>query len=340
MNLFPGHIVYDSENTYEILSFKNRENANVRNLETGEKKTILVKDIVEKYTLLNPVGYIGFNIVDLKANLQDVIVSLFKPEDLEETPAIPYAICRQCIVDFIYQQIDPKSEMLGISVSKDTCPANVDFSYMLSCDKVHSGTMIAVYLDYSLDKILSFIKTKDFDNTLYATMMDYAKHQSDKFGNFMYINITNQDCYNGYCKSLKILLETNNFMHDFYRAFNIYNLDFDFTDRDNTALTNEEAEVVSTLLCKNINSSVIVKYGYDIDLTNLSNSVILVADKNAKLYAIAYTEDRTKPYVVNIESLGEENVVKMNNIMTKAGKHDNNIKQAYDHIVFNKSKYI
>ena len=38
MNLFPGHIVYDSENTYEILSFKNRENANVRNLETGEKK--------------------------------------------------------------------------------------------------------------------------------------------------------------------------------------------------------------------------------------------------------------------------------------------------------------
>ena len=209
MNLFPGHIVYDSENTYEILSFKNRENANVRNLETGEKKTILVKDIVEKYALLNPVGYIGFNIVDLKANLQDVIVSLFKPEDLEETPAIPYAICRQCIVDFIYQQIDPKSEMLGISVSKDTCPANVDFSYMLSCDKVHSGTMIAVYLDYDLDKILSFIKTKDFDNTLYATMMDYAKHQSDKFGNFMYNNIINQDCYNGYCKSLKILLETN-----------------------------------------------------------------------------------------------------------------------------------
>ena len=51
-------------------------------------------------------------------------------------------------------------------------------------------------------------------------------------------------------------------------------------------------------------------------------------------------EDRTKPYVVNIESLGEENVIKMNNIMTKAGKHDNNIKQAYDHIVFNKSKYI
>ena len=38
MNLFPGHIVYDSESTYEILSFKNRENANVRNLETGEKK--------------------------------------------------------------------------------------------------------------------------------------------------------------------------------------------------------------------------------------------------------------------------------------------------------------
>ena len=30
----------------------------------------------------------------------------------------------------------------------------------------------------------------------------------------------------------------------------------------------------------------------------------------------------------------------MNNIMTKAGKHDNNIKRAYDHIVFNKSKDI
>lgn len=341
MNLLPGHIIISNQTNdlYEIKGFSNRETAKVKNKTTGLEEKILIKDIYEYYSLLKPVGYICFNIVDLKNNMQDVIVSLFK-EDRESTINVPYAVCRQCIMDFIYQQIDPKSEIVGISINRDTFPANLDFDIMLACDNVHTGNIVAVYMNYTLDKILSFIKAKDFDNVLYGTMSDYARNKADKLGNYVYNEILKNDIYNGYCKSLRVLLDSNNFMCDFYNAFNIYNFNFDLSGREGKSLNMDEVETVSTMLCKNIVSTIIVKYDYDVDISNLGNDTVLIADKNGDLYIIGYIEDKSKPYRIDVRDMGEDNIIKINNIMAKAGKTDSNISRAYNDIVFNKNKYM
>lgn len=342
MKLFPGHILISNqtEEIYEVIGFKNSETIKIKNKKTGIEEKTLIKDIHKYYSLLKPSGYICFNIVDLRDNLQDVIVSLFREEDMDKTQSIPYAVCRQCIMDFIYQQIDPKSEIVGISISQETCPANVDFGIMLACDNIHTGNMVAVYLDYTLDKILSFVKTKPFDNVLYDNMMEYAKGKSEKYGSYVYNNILSKDIYNGYCKSLHMLLDSNNFMHDFYRAFNIYNFNFDLSGREGQSLNLDELNDIRTMLCKNIMSTIIVKYNYDIDILNLSEDTVLIADKHSNLYVIAFIEDKTKPYEINVCDIGEDNIIKINNIMTKAGKSDSNIRRAYDNIIFNKTKYV
>ena len=342
MKLFPGHILISnkSQDLYEILNFKNNETVNIKNMTSGITERVSVKDIPDNYALLKPIGYVCFNIVDLKNNLQDVLVSLFRPQDIDAVPSIPYAVCRQCIIDFVYQQFDANTDLVGISISQDTCPANVDFNIMLSCDNIHSGTMIAVYLDYTLDKILSFVKTKSFDNVLYSDLMEYAKSQSDKYGNYVYNNIISKDCYKGYCKDIKTLLESNNFMHDFYRAFNIYNFDFDLSGREGKSLSIEEKDTLSTLLCRNIASTIIVKYNYDIDLRNISENTVLIADINGNLYVIGFSVDNSKPYEVPVASVeSEDNIYKLDQVMTKAGKNDMNIRRAYDHIIFNSDKY-
>lgn len=342
MKLFPGHILIanESQELYTVMGFKNNETVNIKNMKSGITERASVKDIPDNYTLLKPAGYVCFNIVDLKNNLQDVLVSLFRPEDIEATPSVPYAVCRQCIIDFVYQQFDANTDLVGISISQDTCPANVDFNIMLSCNGIHTGSMVAVYLDYNLDKILSFVKAKSFDNVLYADLMEYAKGQADKYGNYVYNNIISKDCYKGYCKDLRTLLESNNFMHDFYRAFNIYNFDFDLSGRNGKSLNTEEVEVLSTILCRNIVSTVIVKYWYDIDITNVSDNTVLIADKNGCLYVIGFAVDKTKPYEVPVASVeSEDNIYKLEQVMTKAGKNDMNIRKAYDHVIFNSNKY-
>ena len=94
------------------------------------------------------------------------------------------------------------------------------------------------------------------------------------------------------------------------------------------------------MLCKNIMSTIIVKYNYDIDILSLSEDTVLIADKHSNLYVIAFIEDKAKPYEINVCDIGEDNIIKINNIMTKAGKSDSNIRRAYDNIIFNKTKYV
>ncbi len=343
MKLFPGCILLSKNDSklFTIVKFKNNKTATIRNNNTSDIKNISIKDIAQDYTILKPHGYVSFNIVDLKDGLQDVIVSLFRNEDLDKTPSVPYAVCRQCIIDFLYQQINPDTEYTGISISQDTCPANVDFGIMLSCNGIHDGYMVAVYMNYTLDYILSFIKTKEFDDVLYCDLMDHAKSESNKYGNFIYNNIINSDVHMGYCKDLKTLLKINNFMYDFYRAFNIYNIDFTgLSEREGKSLNAEEVNTLSTLLCKNIIATIIVKYNYDIDLNNINQSSVLIVDPYDNLYVIGYAEDKSKPYEVPVESVeSPNNIYKLNDVMTKAGKKDSNIRRAYDHLIFDSSKY-
>lgn len=343
MKLFLGHILIKKSNNelYVITKFKNSNLVVMKSMETGINENVSFDYIADEYILLTPVGYVGFNIVDMNDNTQDIIVSISRLSDMENNISTPYAVCRQCIVDFMYQQINPNSEMVGMSVSKDTCPANVNYENMLICNEVKDGTVVAVYLDYTLDYILSFIKQKDFNNILSSIYSDHAMFMKEKFGQIGYDQVIQKNHHNGYCKDLKTLLDINNFMYDFYRAFNIYNIKFtNLEEREGKSLNTEEVKILSDILCKNIDSTLIVKYNYDIDLKNIGGPHILLADEDGKLFVIAYIEDKNNPYRVPIETVeSDSNIYQLNDIMTKAGKNDSNIRKAYDYIVFNSNKY-
>ena len=341
MKLFPGHILINNstQELYVITKFKNDNLLSIRNKSTNMVESISMDNVIENHTSLTPMAYVAFNIVDIGQN-EDIIVSINRLSDIENNIEEPYAVCRQMIIDFMYQQINPNEELYGMSVSKDTCPANVEYNKFLICDKVKYSYVVAVYLDYTLDYILSFVKIKEYNRVLESIYKDHAEYIRSKFGDIGYNQVIQQNIHNGFCKDLRSLLITNNFMYDFYSGFKMLNLSFNLKDREGKSLDDEETEILSTILCKNIINTLIVKYNYDIDIKNIGGPYALIADENEEVYIVAFVEDKTHPYEIPVEEVeSDNNIYKLNQVMTKAGKNDTNIRKAYDHIIMNHTKY-
>jgi hypothetical protein len=57
---------------------------------------------------------------------------------------------------------------LGLCFSNMTCPPNVDFGVIIDCKKVISTQVISVYLDDTLEDMISLITHVNFDNIIKA----------------------------------------------------------------------------------------------------------------------------------------------------------------------------
>ena len=94
-------LIYKNENTFSI-KYTN-----------GELDTI-TGDVIEKeYVRFIPDGLIAMNIVNVgkvrpedKEELKDVIVAIYKTEDLDNGVNLPFAVCRQSIEDLFTKQIN------------------------------------------------------------------------------------------------------------------------------------------------------------------------------------------------------------------------------------------
>lgn len=237
------------------------------------------EEIKKDYILLNPNGYLTISSVILEQNLHDIIVGFHRTKDIEKGDNIPYACCRQSVID-IYANITnrdiDKFEYVGIAIDKDICPEDVDYKIMLACNSIDKSEIVAYYIGDDIKELLQLTKLSYYDSVL----------------DYMY-NIANKTKFKGYHKTVYDLIDTNQFVHNIYRAFDIkpVELEFILSDEEEDLYTaNPLIPLVENIVKTRINSAHIMKYGYDIDLNQIKRSYVMIADLAGRIYILIYDE--------------------------------------------------
>ena len=312
-----------------------------------EEKTIgfnKESDLTDSYIRLNPDALIIFNMVRIR-DLKDVIVTVYRKTEIRNADTVPYSVCRQNITDFFANSLDPKMGCYGVNVTKETIPQGVKIEQLTACDGIESNDTIAYYMGDSLKDLLGLLRKdriNEYDSILYNLFNDHIRYTAKSNGGELYITYaSSKRCIHGYCKTLKDLLELNNFMFDLMRGFNIYPLDIDLTASEKAGyLTVDEIDILERLICKNITrdakTQLIIKYDKDIDLDRINGEYLLIYDVTNTLYVVAFsTYGKYHIPVEDVESA--ENIEKL---ARSIGYNPNSsITEAYNHIVFDNSKY-
>lgn len=270
-----------SNDKIAIIRIKKINSNNITVILDGVEFKISKEDLNNYYTLIKPHGSIFINVVKLHNNTFDVIVSLFREED-KNTDGIPYAVCRQNIHDFLTKNVtniqrshNPFLEdvnHVGLSLSKDTCPLNVDYSIMVACDKLEYTQEICIYINDSLDDILKLVNKKNKIDDIIKSLNNDCK----------VMNI------HGCSKDLKSLLVDNLFMQDFKNGFKIYEVDSEIEYDKEFILNPEQTIFIENILKTKIELAFIIKYNFDIDLFNIERDHIFIKDKTNNIYIVGY----------------------------------------------------
>lgn len=231
------------------------------------------------YILLKPNGYITISSVILEQNLHDIIVGFHRTKDIENGDNTPYACCRQSVIDIFANMTNRQAdefEYVGIAIDKDICPEDVDYRMMLACNSVDKSEIVAYYIGDDIKKLLSWTKLSYYNGVL----------------EYMY-NIANRTKFKGYHKTVLELVETNEFIYNVYRAFDIKPVGIEFMmadTEDDLYAANPLIPLVENIVKTRVNSAHIIKYGYDIDLSQIKRSYILIADSAGRIYVLVYDE--------------------------------------------------
>lgn len=247
----------------------------------GEKKKDSYTFITKNFKMLAPDGLINFSHVTMTEGNEDIIVALkaFPKTDEEwnNMSNMPYAICRQMVADVFASSFNPDDPIIGVSISQDSCPANVDFNLMLACTGLKYSRMVAVYLDDTLDIILSLFDNRIFDN-VFETVI-YPRWQDTK----------------GACQSLKELLRTNNFMYDFRKCFGVKEVPFEITKDDvkSEQLDELNTNFLASELKTTITETYLIRYARDIDFSKFKRKYVLVSSADngfSEVFIVGYDE--------------------------------------------------
>ena len=270
----------DGQDDPEVIRIRNIDYDKnlVKFMNSNNDKMKMSYDILSKnYKMLAPDGLISFSCVQVNEN-PDVIIAL-KPfpkteEDYAKMNNLPYAICRQMVTDFFANtgpSIEFEDAILGVSVSQDTCPANIDFNLMLACSSLDFTKMVAVYLDDTLEDILSLFDNSRFD----AVFEELSKR---------YPNIK------GIVNSLEVLMRANDFMYDFRKCFKIVEIPF-AVNEETEGLSKENIDYLSRELKVNIVETYIIRYSRTIDLSKIKRDYILASsaqEEHKHVYLVGY----------------------------------------------------
>lgn len=300
----------------------------------GERVKIKIGTLTEEYQKLSPDGYISFNIASIGKGLRDVAAIITRTKDINQGAQLPFGICRQCVSDLFAKQLTPDHvDYVGISISQETCPADVKFENYLACDGIEVNETVAYYIGDKLPDILKILKyTKEYDQALVDLFDSHCMYLANN-NKFIAESYKIKSDVDGYCKSLNQLLEMNNFEYDLLRAFDIIPTDLDKENFSEGTLSPVAAEVLSGLLTMTIDKSIVLKYDKDIDLSKIKRRYCLVSDKDSNVYVVGYTV--CGKYHVPIENTeSEQNVEKLNTLLASPSTQ-----LAYSHLKFRQDKY-
>lgn len=283
-----------------------------------EKGNVIVMDYKDKsrfsipseglkeYKPLEPDGFFTANIVNVTTvdgkEEKDVVVTINKMLEVKYVGDMkPYAICRQSITDIFYNLLcKDESEMIaGLSVNRDNCPTNFDYISLLACNGLIKSDNINFYRIDTIEDILDLFDTVQYDATLRKIYKDHITHEKRFFKE-------NDNYDKGWCRDLKTLLTVNNFQSDINDMLGIIDIDFDitkylekksFTADDGTDVEydsmNDELRIwFSSIMNISIKDSTILKYFFDIDLSEFNNHMYSFVRNNDKsLYFVTFIPD-------------------------------------------------
>lgn len=299
----------------------------------GKRIKIPIKTLEEEYTKLRPDGTIIFSVVKINNTLKDVLTTVLTRKDIDQGINIPRVVCRQCVLDLFAKQFTPNNaDWVGLSISKETCPADLEFENFLACESIESSIVCAYYIGDTLETILSMFNHSPFDKTLQNIFIAHCHALSNGNKSFAEFLIKKGEA-NGYVQTLRELLELNNFEYDLYRAFDIIPTNLTASDFSHDALTKRAEAVLSDILRARITKSLVLKYDKDIDLEAIHRTYCLASDKDGTVYVVAYLTDQG--YEINLESYDSESIRKMLAKMS----HSESLQNAYSYIKFNQEKY-
>ena len=290
MKIYVGDRFYkefsdDDKEDFRIVKIKNENTFRIK-YTNGELDTI-TRDVIEKeYVRLIPDGLIAMNIVNVgkvrpedKEELKDVIVAIYKTEDLDNGVNLPFDVCRQSIEDLFTKQINtnPYVQYAGMSMNQNNVPAGCDFIMILACNSIAYSVGCSVYLDDTLEDILGLINTKKFDDVLSSM---YAKIAPNVFG---------------YYPTVKELLVNNDFMFDFRQAFNIEKVYFTMkVNEEDYSMDLEQLKVLENIVHFIMEEPYVIPFSRDINLDDIKRSYLLVSDEKDNIYIVIYDKGEYK----------------------------------------------
>lgn len=267
-------------------------------LENGNHAQFEYTYLKENYTPIQPEGIVSFNIVDMNTaddKLKDVIVIMYKAIDIAIGNTTPYAVCRQSVNDFFSDFVSKDVEnnnLVGVSCSRENCPTNIDFNILLSCSGIIRSDIVNYYKDDNFETLMECIPVEKYDNALSDMFAEHAKAVNDP------ILVLSSRMHDGWCKSLKDLLEVNNAIADFNSMLGIIGVDFSLSDHLVKGSTGvDELDIQSMLFLSevikcNIKETRVTEYNYSVDMSKFNNTnYTLIRDKNNKVYIVVYLVD-------------------------------------------------
>lgn len=256
---------------------RNRNKYIVRNM-FGELLKINYEQL-HSLTRLRPVGILSIFEADIGNGQRDVIVSLHRSKDLAVGIKEPFIGARQSMINMFSLPFATSIDgiPLGLCYSRLTCPRNVEFTTILECKKVISSQVVSVYLDDTLDDMLSFVNTTPFDSIIARFCRKF-----DPLGT------------RGIPKTFKGFMEANSFMVEFGNAFNILDLKCDEepypignNDEKIFITPRVQNEIEHKLSCK-ITIVQVAKYDERFDITRVENKTEFIFVRNNINYKPIY----------------------------------------------------
>lgn len=265
-----------------ILRVKAVRNKDLFIMEDENQKIYKVKRRVldEEFTKLNPIGIFTVFEVKIGGGKKDVICTLHRSIDMEKGINLPYIAARQTMINVFAAPLENNPDMIpiGCCMSNKTCPTNVNFDILLQNEGIVSSSIVSVYLDDTIDTILRYINTINYDNVIY-----YFRRKFDSDG----MRNTGYNLYS--------FLDNNGWMSEFDNAYNIINLNDDIINMKNNDIQTNIIEL-QYLIEKEIEYKVsiqqIIKYDETVDLRRLAgrDEFLFVRNNNKEnaIYIIKY----------------------------------------------------
>lgn len=256
--------------------------------------------------------------------VRDIVIMVYNRDTNSPSKfGAPDIICRQAISDVFYQPFctTGRNFMVGLSVTKNTCPAEYSMKDMAVCDQVVESIMVNIYRTDTLDSILRLIRPSKWNRVLEDLLVNYYNQQQISI-----VNPKVPDMYHGYCKNIELLMKSNNFMYDVYQMFGIlpvkFKIDYPY-DKENDEgfdgymLPRDQVESLQDVYETNMERVFAIPFDYSLDLEKFKLNAFLVMDTAGKLYVIGYTKSLNE-YAKVIDMTAIEQMQEVNRRISRA----------------------